>query len=168
MRRSSLHKSRVLVLDPFTKGFGFVVLEGTDKLVDWGLKYVPVEDKNGHCLKQVERLLRIYRPDILILEDCSVKTCRRRSRARRLIEDIAALATQQRVKTRHVSMERVRRTFEKSGTTKHQIAMEIASGFTEFASYIPHILPRKIWMAEDDRMSIFDAAAMALSYYRRR
>ena len=47
--------------------------------------------------------------------------------------------------------------------TKHERAKLIAEQFPEFEPQLP--APRKIWMSEDPRMSIFEAAALALVYW---
>jgi len=36
---------RVLAIDPSTRGFGFAVLEGPSRLIDWGVK--ETRSKNG-------------------------------------------------------------------------------------------------------------------------
>ena len=52
---------RVLAIDPFSRGFGFVVLEGTDSLVDWGLKDIR-KAKAEKSLKQIAILIAHYEP----------------------------------------------------------------------------------------------------------
>ena len=44
------------------------------------------------------------------------------------------------------------------------IAETIAKRIPMFASYVPPI--RKIWNGEDRRMGLFDAAALALAFYK--
>jgi len=45
--------------------------------------------------------------------------------------------------------------------TKHGRARLVADRFPELEPFLPPV--RKIWMHEDDRMSIFDAASFALA-----
>ena len=42
----------VLAIDPSTRGFGFAVLEGPNRLIDWGVKETKV-DKNKRSLKVI-------------------------------------------------------------------------------------------------------------------
>ncbi len=44
--------------------------------------------------------------------------------------------------------------------TKHKIALVLADKFPELWEHLPRV--RKLWMAEDERMNIFDALAMAM------
>jgi len=48
-------------------------------------------------------------------------------------------------------------------TTKQEIAIAIAERFPELAPRLPRF--RKPWMSEDYRMSIFDAVALALTFF---
>ena len=57
------------------------------------------------------------------------------------------------------------RTFfsEYDAITKYQIATTIAQWLPEFEPRLPPF--RKPWMSEDYRMSIFDAVALALTFF---
>ena len=35
-----IKEKRVLAIDPTTKGFGFAIMEGPERLIDWGVKGV--------------------------------------------------------------------------------------------------------------------------------
>jgi hypothetical protein len=154
---------RVLAVAPSTKGFGFAVMEEPNLLIDWGVKAVS-GDKNVQCVRLVSTLLDFYKPDMLILEDCSVKNCWRRSRVRSLIRQLTALATTKKIKTRHISRAAVRKAFSPNVTlTKHQIAMTVASQFPELMSDLPN--KRKPWMSENYKMGIFDAVALSSTLF---
>jgi hypothetical protein len=47
--------------------------------------------------------------------------------------------------------------------SKYAIAVAIAKHIPAFARYLPP--PLKAWMAEDNRMSLFDAASLALTFF---
>ena len=154
---------RVLAIDPLSRGIAFVVLEGAQNLIDWGIKGA-VRNKNAQCLRRLARLIEHYQPEILIVEDTTAKGCRRCLRVRNLIEEILKLASQKKVKTRTFSRLNVRKGFSAcSAYTKHQIAVAISQRFPELVPYLPRL--RKPWMSEDERMSIFDAAALALTFF---
>jgi hypothetical protein len=154
---------RVLAVDPTTKGFGFVIFEGPERLIDWGVAYVG-RDKKAGALLRVTALLRRYDPDILVIEDHASRACRRRDRARDLLRAISHLASAHSIVMHRVSMRSVRAIFSAVGvTTKYQIAAALASRYPELAPFLPR--RRKPWMSEDDRMGIFDAAAFAIAYF---
>lgn len=166
MSFSSLATIRVLAIDPTSQGFGFAVLEGPDRLVDWGVKHVRGERnyRNRRCLEQVSRLIAWYQPDVLAVEHTGVKSCRRRSRARRLIEGFVGLASVQNLRTRRVSRRKVQECFSRTvSATKYQIAQAIAQRFPELEYSLPPV--RKPWMSEDERMGIFDAVTFGYASY---
>jgi len=55
MSRAYTKDIRVLAIDPSTRGFGFAVLEGPDRLIDWGVKETKV-DKNRRSLEADRRV----------------------------------------------------------------------------------------------------------------
>lgn len=62
---------------------------------------------------------------------------------------------------------RIRRSFEPLGaTTRYDIAKLLSQSINELALRLPP--QRRPWMTEDGRMALFDAAAMAVTYFRER
>ena len=58
----------------------------------------------------------------------------------------------------------IRQAFSETGAvTKHEIAQVLAKDFPELAPRLPPV--RRIWMTEDCRMAIFDAASLALTFF---
>jgi endonuclease/exonuclease/phosphatase family metal-dependent hydrolase len=154
---------RVLAIDPTTKGFGFVIFEGPGRLIDWGVAYVG-RDKKAGALLRVAALLRRYDPDILVIEDHASRACRRRDRVRDLLRSMLHLASAHSIVMHRVSMRAVRAIFSTVGVAmKYEIAAALASRYPELAPFLPR--RRKLWMSEDDRMGIFDAAAFAVAYF---
>jgi hypothetical protein len=154
---------RVLAIDPTSRGFGFVVLEGRDQLIDWGLKSIR-RNKEEATLLAVAELIERYPPDVLVLEDYQHRRCRRRERVRRLLHLLRAVAADRDVVTRLVSVAHVSAYFAAQGaTTKYAIAGLLTARFPVLARHRPKI--RKAWMSEDERQAIFDAAACALALH---
>ena len=150
----------VLAIDPSTRGFGFAVLEGPERLVDWGVKETKT-DKNRMTLKLATDLIELYQPSVIVVEDYEGKGSRRCRRVRELIEDISKLAAKRKIKVKSFSRLKVKQAFFESGTlNKYEIASAIAKRFPELAPRLPRF--RKPWMSEDYRMSIFDAVALGL------
>ena len=156
---------RILAIDPASRGFGFAVLEGQNRLVDWGVKDVR-RNKRPETLRKVEELTQFYNPDAIIVEDCLQRASRRRERVQDLIENILDLARQNKITVRRIPLSTVRRFFSETGdATKHQIATTLADRFPELALRLPR--KRKPWESEHHSMSIFDATALGLvSFYR--
>jgi hypothetical protein len=152
--------TRLLAIDPTNRGFAWVLLEGADRLVDWGTVSVP-SPKNDHCLAQIEALMTSYRVSVVLLEDLSRGT-RRSARIKTLVRLIQARARARRIRCHQIAASAVREAFAPHSKTKHAIALRIAEYFPELRVRLPRI--RKPWMSEDERMNIFDAAALALTF----
>lgn len=154
---------RVLSLDLTSRGFGFAVLEQPDSLLDWGVKQVK-KDKQAGCLSLTARLMQLYQPEVLIVENCDAEGSKRCPRVKHLIEKLCEHAKERGIESCRVSPNTVRSVFSPVGAdTKYAIAKIIAGRIPELAFRLPPI--RKAWMSEDYRMSFFDAVAFALTYY---
>lgn len=163
MSSTYLKEKRVLAIDPTTKGFGYAVMEGPGRLIDWGVKGVK-GSKNAKSLELISGLIDQYQPDVIVVEDYSGRGSRRCKRIQELITRIIKLGSEKKVRIRNFSPLTVRKAFSESGAfTKHQIATAIAERLPELAPRLPPY--RKCWMSEDYRMSIFDAVSFALTFF---
>lgn len=157
----SRNLSRILAIDPISRGFGFAVLEGPTTLVDWGIRNISKGDSKA-ILRKVRTLIALYGIDIIVIEDCRDRSSRRRRRMRAVLEQVRALAVA-RTEVLLIPLPLVCTAFE-AGKTKRAIATAVAEHFPELRFHLPP--ERKPWMTEDARMSIFDATALALAAYR--
>jgi len=163
VRRKASPPQRALAIDPTSRGFGFAVLEGPGTLVDWGVRSVPRTPRKV-AQGKLRELITLYRPDVLVVEDCTTPSTRRRTRVRQLLDDLARMAKEAHLQTHRISVHQVHKLFAPKGrTTKHGIASAIAEHFPELSSRLPP--ERKIYMSEAERMAIFDATAFGLTYY---
>jgi RNase H-fold protein (predicted Holliday junction resolvase) len=96
MSRAYTKDIRVLAVDPSTRGFGFAILEGPNRLIDWGVKETKV-DKNRMTMKLVADLIERYQPNVIVVEDYRGKGSRRCRRIQGLINDISKLAAKQKI-----------------------------------------------------------------------
>jgi Holliday junction resolvasome RuvABC endonuclease subunit len=155
---------RVLAIDPSTRGFGFAILEGPERLIDWGVKETKT-DKNRRSLDLIRELINDYEPDTIVVENYEGKGSRHCLRVRALIDPISKLKSNRKVQVKSFSRAEVKRAFpESSRSTKYEIAVAIAKQFPELAPRLPRF--RKPWMSEDYRMSIFDAVALGLTFFQ--
>ena len=146
-----------------TRGFAFVLFEGPLAPVDWSVRELRGPRKHAHCLARIVTLLDQYLPDVLVLQDTAA-TLRAR-RITKLNEAIAALAEARGLPVYLYSREKVREAFQRFGVTNKQgLAEIIAKHIPAFERYVPP--PRKPWKSEDARMGIFDAAALALTFFK--
>ena len=163
MNQNHNEYARIMGVSPSSKGFGFAILEGRQKLVSWDNKSAKGDRKNAQCLKHLKKLLDIYKPEVLVLEDCSAKSCLRRKRTRILIQAMADLGPAYGMSIALVSKEQVKQSLLTDGKgTQYDIAVDLAKRFPE---ELAHDLPpkRKIYEAENSKMDIFDAMALVLA-----
>ena len=151
----------VFAVFPSAKGFGYAVFEGPTSLLDWGVKGARGGKKNSESLKRIRELLTFYRPDVVVLEDYEGHGSRRAKRIRTLINVLNAHAVEEGISTASFSRGQVRARF--GVIAKRQIAEAIVREFPELERRLPPV--RKIWMSEDPRMSIFDAAALGMTFF---
>ncbi len=156
-------ETRIIALDPTSSGFGFVVFEGPGKLVDWGHTQVKPY-KRGIALESIAALFGWYNPEAVIVEDWMSRQSRRSRRVKNLLADIVDFVLASKAEVECYSWAEIARCYAPDEQiTKYDTAEIIAATYPELASKLPP--KRKIWMSEDERMSIFDSAALALTYY---
>ena len=151
----------VLAIAPVSKGLGFVFMRDRNTLVDWGTKTVVKKDKNKKSLAKVEKLIKRFQPDVLVLPENS----RQRERIRKLVKSTMLLGQRHGLQMRLVSNQKLRNCFSDDEIgSKHSRATIIANRFQE---QIGDLLPpeRQTWMSENHFMPMFDAAALALAHF---
>ena len=154
---------RVLALDLRPRSLGFVVFEGPDHLLDWGVKIF--RDLGGHEVPASQRLallLHEFEPAIVLLKS-SVWTRQSTKPQLTSILDEIRREGKDRIAVRLISTRRIRRLFPGDVRNKDDLASRVAAHFPDLAWKLPP--RRKFWNREHYRMSIFDAAALALAYY---
>lgn len=156
------NRELVLAIFPATKGFGFALFEGSEMLVDWGVKLVQGQRKNTQCLRRIRELIAFYHPEIVVIS--SYVGSHRARRIQTLINSLSGVASKEGIPCNSFSRTDVQRCFSMRGArSKRQIAEAIARDFPELAPRLPPV--RRIWMSEDARMSIFDAVALGITFF---
>lgn len=154
----------VLGLAPSSRGLAFVLLEGPLTPFDWGVMPTPGTAKNAQIIKRVEKLITLYHPQVVVLEDIRSRTARRSARLHALVLAITTVAQNAGVEVRFHDRKAIRACFATIGArTKYEIALSIANQIPAFRHRLPPI--RKIWMSEDPRQTLFDAAALAMVHF---
>lgn len=161
MTHSPTKHVRILAIAPCTRGFGYVVMEEPRTLVDWGIRTVR-GDKNAQSLVQVEAMITLYQPTVLVLQDHLDEDFKLSPRVWTLIAEINALARRRKMSVKRFSNAQVRTgVCGAEDQTKHDVAVKLAEKFPEeLASRLPP--KRRAWMSEAYQMSIFDAVALAV------
>lgn len=171
-------KMRILGISPNTRGIGFAVLEYDNKLIDWGVKYLPHRrkvlpqskpvckfnernQKNTNYLRVAENLINFYVPDIVVFEDWTARTSKRSDRFKRLLYQISLLVTKLKLPSHGYSRFQLQKHFaDYKIKTKHEIATFLTHLFPELLPLLPE--KRKPWVSEDARMNIFVALSFCV------
>lgn len=166
LKNQTTEQSRILAVSLSSRGFGYAVMEGNNRLVDYGKKIFD-EDKNSRSLAHIEKIITHSQPDILVLQDVNAKDTRRDPRIKALHRKVVALTNKRKLKVVKISGTELRAVLlGNSKGTKHQMAQAIAKVFPEeLASRLPP--KRRDWMSEDSRMDIFGAVGLASGCQKR-
>jgi hypothetical protein len=152
------NQKRVLALDVRPSHFGYVVFEGPEELLDWGVRGFRdgVNAVRVPAPKKLAALLDEFAPGAIVLKDRKkskiAHALRRQARARR-------------IGVKFVTLRAVKQSFAGHAKNKYEIASTLATHFPDLAWRLPP--KRKIWQSEDYRMNIFDAAALGAAYFAR-
>src|SRR5260221_11246074 len=97
MNTTASTNSRILTIAPSSRGFGFAVFEGQEKLVDWGVKSIQWV-KNTRSIEKAKKLIVNYQPGVIALEDISSPQCRRSARIQSLNQATVAFERNHKLK----------------------------------------------------------------------
>jgi Holliday junction resolvasome RuvABC endonuclease subunit len=155
----------VFAVYPTSRGFAFALFEGEGILFDWGTTEIREKKKNARTLERIRRLIERYEPEVMVIEAITNRS-RRSDRILRLYKMLLQYAGTKGLDVRSYSRIEVRECFVAVGAkTKYEIAKAIAIQIPELAHRLPPV--RKLWMSEDARQSLFDAAALGIAHYAR-
>jgi Holliday junction resolvasome RuvABC endonuclease subunit len=154
----------VLAIYLNTRGFAFVIFESSLSPVDWGVKEVRGLRRHVRCIAKIVAILYHYQPDVLVIQDTSTQGTSRTRRIVKLNAAIAELAGPRGMALYAYSRADVGEAFRDVGVSnKDDLARVVALHIPAFERYVPP--RRKPWKSEDARMGIFDAAALALTFF---
>ncbi len=153
--------TRILALDLHPRSFGYVVVENSSRLLDWGVSSYRGKHDAANVLvcKRMRQLLDLWRPAALVLHNPVKKSRRPNQKKDGLTERIVAEAKSRRIIVRAP----VKSSADYQGKilTKYENARRVAEHFPVLTRELPP--KRQIWQSEHYRMSIFTAAALAMA-----
>ncbi len=154
---------RLLALDVRPQKAGFVVLERM-KLRDWGVKsYVGSRAGFETTVDQkINGLLNLHSPALVVILKRPLNSPAAADAVMTVISRVRIETNRRAIDMRTLSTSEVRRFFAQYDCrNKQQIASLIAEWFGELAWKLP--AKRKTWQTERYSMTIFDAAAVAIT-----
>lgn len=153
----------VLAVHPTTRGFGWVLFESAHTPAAWAIVHARV-GREQRLVTRLKVLLDRYEPKVLVLESFEDSTTPRSPRIQRLCEAMIREAALHGIRTCIYERSTIRMVFQKSGAyTREQIAQVIAESVDDFSHRLPPA--RKRWNSVDHRQCLFNAAALAITYF---
>lgn len=153
----------VLSVTLASRGFAYVIFEGPQTPLDWGIVDTKGGQKNRQIKARIAKLLARYQPEALVLENIKRKQARRSDRLKRASLQLQHLADARGVDVTCYDRATIRQAFAPVGaTTKVEIAEAIAMAIPAFTHRLPP--KRKIWMSESRRQLLFDAASLGMTH----
>ncbi|MBV8977717.1 MAG: crossover junction endodeoxyribonuclease RuvC [Alphaproteobacteria bacterium] len=157
------HPALVLGVHPTSRGFGWALFESPARPLDWGIVEIR-SDRNAETLKRVERLLHQYQPQVLALEQFDREPARRAGRIRKLGAQLVSLAQKNGIKPAILARSAIGTAITREpNATRYEIAQAIARDFDALRHRLPP--KRKPWESERPNLSLFSAAACALTWF---
>ena len=159
------YRALTLAIHPSSRGFGWIALSGPFSPYDWGTVGVRGRDKNPRCLRHIEKLLDQLTPETVVLETFEQKSSKRRTRIANLGRAIVALAQSRSIDVAIYTFKDVQSVFAHLGARyRYEIAEAVVRTLGLLHPYLPK--RRKVWHSEQWRLSLFCAAALALTHYQ--
>ena len=153
----------VLAVRPTARGFGWVLFEGPLAPADWGLVSAR-GDTSARAMRRFERLLNQYQPATVVLEKPSDERKGVSNRVRILAETMCGFAENRDIDVPIYTRPEVSMVVTgDEESTRHAVAQAVATRLP----ILRHRMPpkRKPWLPEDDRQSLYDAAALGITHY---
>jgi hypothetical protein len=109
-------------------------------------------------------IVTIFAPSALALRQANHRILEHRKSASVTVSVIRKECNRQSVRFDRISTHYVRHAFGDSGTSKEEIAAEVARIFPELQWQLPPARHKRSWISEGWNMPLFDAVATGLTY----
>jgi hypothetical protein len=156
---------RIIALEIRASKFGFAVLEGPGKLLDWGVRSFTEkgEDLEPAVADRISTLLTFYKPVTVVARDRQHHDAIQQKRILTIFATAKQTTRDHSARFRILSAVHVRKRFAQDGRiTKHEIARTLAERFEELSFRLPG--RRKAYQSEAPAMLVFDALAAGVAF----
>lgn len=153
----------VLTIRPTARGFGWVLFEAPFVPVDWGL-VAARGDTSARAMRRFEKLLNQYHPATVVLEKPGAERKDASTRVRLLSQTMRGFAENHDIDVPVYARSEVAMVVTGAeAATRHAVAQAVAAQLPILRYRMPP--KRKPWLPEDDRQSLYDAAALGITHY---
>ncbi len=167
MNSRAIHDPRILAIDLRPQQFGYAVFEGPKQLLDWGVAYYRPGGEAGAAVaaRRVAELVRVFLPSAIVVKKDRREVTRNSFGVRPILKAIRRKASARGIPVCFIARKEVREAFRVfRAKTKYEIACRLAVTYPELLWKLPP--QRKFYESEHPCMTIFDAAAMGVTYWQ--
>lgn len=165
MRPHTGSRELVLALQPCSRGISYILFEGPQSPITWQMRDARGRKKVARAFEVTSELITRYEPEILVIEDILGSKDPQLNRRKRLQRMITSYAEGRGLDVYAYTREDIRACFADTGAiTRPEIARVIAGRIHALSKLPPE---RKLWKSQHRRMYLYDAAALALTYFSR-
>ncbi len=151
---------RILALDVRAHQIGYAIFETPTQLLEFGVTRFK---SMSVALARLNRLIRRTEPDRLVLRRIASSSTRNTHGMQTIVRVVRLMARRFSVAVTTIREGQVKQHFsERGATTKYQASLFLVKRFPELEWRLPP--PRKAWQRQHPNMSMFDAAALAVTY----
>lgn|SRR4029077_2745888 len=160
---------RLLALEIRTSRVGFVVLEGSARLLDWGVRSLGEQGQRirSTVSDRITTLLAFHNPSTVVVR---IRNYHSAGHNKNLLAIVASIKAETKRNSKEfcvLTTRQVRDHFALKGqNTKHDIATSLANQFEELSWKLPR--RRKAFQSEARAMLVFDALANGITFVGRR
>lgn len=161
-------RNKVLALEIRASKLGFAVLEGSTRLLDWGVRSFDEkkEKPRSAVSDRIATLLAFHKPAAVVAHTPKYHSVADNKRFLTIAAAIRAEARKSSTKFLVLTTRQVRaRLGPEEQVTKHAIATSLANQFEEFTWKLPR--RRKSYQSEAPAMLVFDALANGIAFFGR-
>lgn len=161
---------RLLALEIRASRLGFAVLEGSARLLDWGVRSFGEQDQGqgvrSAVSDRIATLLAFHNPSAVVVRARRYHSTINNKKFLAIVAAIRAETKRNSMEFCILTMPQVRDHFALRGkVSKHDIATSLADQFEELSWKLPH--RRKAFESEAPAMLVFDALANGIAFLER-
>lgn len=159
---------RILTIALRSRRFAFAAFEGSDKLLDWGMVFYPLNNdvQRTAASRRIASLFTQLTPSEVVVGKARLLDSRDDSGVRLILRSLRHEASSRLIPVRFMKRPELSEVFCRFHVkSKHEIASMLAQVFPELLWKLPP--KRKIWESERPRMAMFDAVALGFAYWQR-
>jgi hypothetical protein len=159
---------RLLALEIRASRLGFAVLEGSTRLLDWGVRSFGEQNERPRSAvsDRIATLLAFHKPAVVVVRARKYHFATQNKRFLGIVAAIRTETTRSSSKLFVLTARQVRTHFDSNRqVTKHDIATSLAKQFEELSWKLPG--RRKVYQSEAPAMLVFDALANGVAFFGR-